>query len=602
MASHPNSGLRPPEKLIEGEQVDDADELSHSSKKAKANSGEPRTSEVGGVEQSRDGASPASEERRKLSYKEKVLGAAFPVPELTMKDDDADLDSESDVDSGDEEDETCPVIRLTSEQKWRLRAPWRQALIVKMLGKKVGYRFMERKLNQLWATNGHIHVTDVGGDFYVVRFLSVVDFNNALKNGPWMIADHYLTIRKWVPNFDPKFEQITRTMVWVHIPDLPLEYYDKEFLATIGNRIRKIFRIDAATSSATRGQYAKMSVEVDLTKPLVSKFRLRRRTWKVEYEGLHLVCFTCGCYGHKDNQCYVSGPPEPQPNFQPQGTPETQENDKTPDAELERPEIHKNYGPWMLVKKPNRRRANPPHSEPKTQVAREVPRVGSRFEALREINQEEAQIAQVDKMKNIAMSSGKENMEPLLQTKGASLRTSKTYTRTPSHKGESSTSPVARSSLKPTTVPTHQTSPLGGTLPTPKDDVSPIHRVTSIIPHEHKVSTPQPMEILYSPPITPHETFLCNLPTQELPEQARVHGKSNKIDQAEAIQSLMNMETLRSHHLGCTNDMTHSLGGPPSCKTVVPGTPQGLPPLEEGSATVGLSDMDVESHSHIPSK
>ncbi|KAJ4832251.1 hypothetical protein Tsubulata_002019 [Turnera subulata] len=180
-----------------------------------------------------------------------------------------------------------------------------------MLGKKVGFMFLERKPNQLWSISGHIYVTDIGGDYYVVRFLSGDDYNNALRSGPWMVVDHYLTICKWVPNFDPKTDRITRTMVWIHIPDLPVEYYDKKFLSTIGNRIGKIYRIDAATSSVSRGQYAKLSVEVNLTKLLVSKFRLRRRNWKVEYEGLHYVYFKCGCYGHKDNQCFISGHREP---------------------------------------------------------------------------------------------------------------------------------------------------------------------------------------------------------------------------------------------------------------------------------------------------
>ncbi|KAJ4847160.1 hypothetical protein Tsubulata_045745 [Turnera subulata] len=267
-----HGGAEPSLPTAEGGAPDDEEACSHSNKKAKANNGSPRTSGIEGDRVEVGGYSPNTEERRKLSYKEKVVGSSSSIPDFVMDEGDSDLDSESDCDSGDEEDETCPTIRLTSSQKKRLRAPWRQALLVKMLGRKVGFKFLERKLNQLWSISGRIYVTDIGGDYFVVRFMSTEDYNHALRNGPWMVADHYLTIRKWVPNFDPKMERITRTMVWIHIPDLPMEYYDKEFLSMIGNRLGKIYRIDAATSSASRGQYAKMSVEVDLTKPLVSKF------------------------------------------------------------------------------------------------------------------------------------------------------------------------------------------------------------------------------------------------------------------------------------------------------------------------------------------
>ena len=68
---------------------------------------------------------------------------------------------------------------------------------------------------------------------------------------------------------------------------------DKEilnFLVSIG--------IDYATNTISRGPYARICVEIDLLKPLVAKFKMRRRVRRVEYEGLHLVCFGCGLYGH----------------------------------------------------------------------------------------------------------------------------------------------------------------------------------------------------------------------------------------------------------------------------------------------------------------
>ena len=40
-----------------------------------------------------------------------------------------------------------------------------------------------------------------------------------------------------------------------------------------------------------------------LLTPLVSKFRLRTRIRKLEYEGIHLVCFRCGVYCHRKETC-----------------------------------------------------------------------------------------------------------------------------------------------------------------------------------------------------------------------------------------------------------------------------------------------------------
>jgi len=48
-----------------------------------------------------------------------------------------------------------------------------------------------------------------------------------------------------------------------------------------------------------------MCVEVDLTKPLLSKFRLNGRVWDIQYEGLKMICFKCGRQGHKEDACVL---------------------------------------------------------------------------------------------------------------------------------------------------------------------------------------------------------------------------------------------------------------------------------------------------------
>ena len=62
-------------------------------------------------------------------------------------------------------------------------------------------------------------------------------------------------------------------------------------------------KVDEATSTVSRGHYARICVEVDLMKPLISKFRQRRRIRRLECEGIHLVCFGCGLYGHWIEEC-----------------------------------------------------------------------------------------------------------------------------------------------------------------------------------------------------------------------------------------------------------------------------------------------------------
>ena len=57
-----------------------------------------------------------------------------------------------------------------------------------------------------------------------------------------------------------------------------------------------------------RGRFARICVEVDLQKQLIPKILIRRRVNSVQYEGLHLICFSCGKFGHRKEACSKSLP------------------------------------------------------------------------------------------------------------------------------------------------------------------------------------------------------------------------------------------------------------------------------------------------------
>ena len=58
--------------------------------------------------------------------------------------------------------------------------------------------------------------------------------------------------------------------------------------------------MDEATSAVSRGHYVRICVELDLSKPLLARFTLRRRTKRLEYEGIHLIC---GMFRHRRDSC-----------------------------------------------------------------------------------------------------------------------------------------------------------------------------------------------------------------------------------------------------------------------------------------------------------
>ncbi|XP_019167843.1 PREDICTED: uncharacterized protein LOC109163549 [Ipomoea nil] len=205
---------------------------------------------------------------------------------------------------GEEDDPLCPTIRLTKEEVEAIRAPWRKTLIVKVMGRRVGYdAYLLRRLVSMWKPKGSLDLIAIDNDYFLVQFGAVDDLEFAMFGGPWMVLDHYLIVKPWVPDFDPFVDTTEKVLVWVRIPCLPAEYYNIIFLRKLGNKVGRTLRVDQATSMVSRGKFARICIEVDITKPLISKFNYKGRVRSVAYEGIHMICFTCGAYGHSLDAC-----------------------------------------------------------------------------------------------------------------------------------------------------------------------------------------------------------------------------------------------------------------------------------------------------------
>lgn len=97
--------------------------------------------------------------------------------------------------------------------------------------------------------------------------------------------------------------KIERTMVRVHFPGLKVLYFNENLLLAIAATIGKPTRVDHNTINVERGRFAKVYMEIDLSQPVVGKFWTKGKWYKVENEGLHLICTACGCYGHMARNC-----------------------------------------------------------------------------------------------------------------------------------------------------------------------------------------------------------------------------------------------------------------------------------------------------------
>ncbi|CAL2252936.1 unnamed protein product [Prunus armeniaca] len=230
-----------------------------------------------------------------MSFKDKVSGDfGMAEDQLVIGDDDFVI-----------EQGEIPLIQFSDKVKSCLFRPWRTTVILKLMGRPLSYAFLRTRLLQKWDLKGPISLIDLENNYFIAKFLLAEDMRYVLSGGPWQIVGQYVVTQQWKPGFNAKEEKITHMTAWVRINGLNMEYFRSDVMEKIGNLIGTTVKVDAHTMSQARGKFARVCVELDLAKPLTPFIKVEGRSYGVVYEGIQLVCFECGCYGHGRDSCPV---------------------------------------------------------------------------------------------------------------------------------------------------------------------------------------------------------------------------------------------------------------------------------------------------------
>jgi hypothetical protein len=126
-----------------------------------------------------------------------------------------------------------PKVYIEPKVFQDLCTPWKDSIVVKLLGKSLGYNTMKERLQKVWKLQGGFEIMDNDNGFYMVKFDHVADKEKVITGGPWLIFDHCLAVSHWSPEFASPNAKVERTIVWVRFPGLNLVYYDESFLMAI---------------------------------------------------------------------------------------------------------------------------------------------------------------------------------------------------------------------------------------------------------------------------------------------------------------------------------------------------------------------------------
>ncbi|XP_028115553.1 uncharacterized protein LOC114313363 [Camellia sinensis] len=177
---------------------------------------------------------------------------------LSSNEEDNELEGQSEIHHSYLEHLGLPKVTLPKKLLDKIRQPWRNALIVRLLGKNIGYKMLCTRVKNIWGLQGDFNAIDLGYNYFLFKFSEQADCTHVFTGGPWVIMDHYLMVRRWEPNFKPLEAFETITAVWVRFSELPIEYYQEKVLFAIAKSLGKPLKIDWTMTMAMRGKFARI--------------------------------------------------------------------------------------------------------------------------------------------------------------------------------------------------------------------------------------------------------------------------------------------------------------------------------------------------------
>lgn len=312
--------------------------------------------------------SPPPAEPQKLSYRDKVRNVQA-NPE-TWKDwsdseDDEELLEPITVPEIPMKECRGPNVVFSKEEKEEMWKPWRKTLIIKPMHHAIGYKVLSTRARSLWKIEGEFRIMDLGFSCFIFRLSKKSDYRRMLMEGPWSIGGYAISVRRWSPTFKPEKDVVDRVTTWVRFPQLPAWCYTELGLRRVGSLLGRVLKVDYDTKFACRGRFARLCVELDLTQPLLGIIYVEGDGHKVEYEGLDVICFKCGMYGHRKDTCSQG---QDNGKNEMEATPTTNPFAGTPTPVTTQPlvevaappqEEDPDRGDWMVVQKRNRGNQRP---------------------------------------------------------------------------------------------------------------------------------------------------------------------------------------------------------------------------------------------------
>ncbi|GKB18559.1 zinc knuckle CX2CX4HX4C containing protein [Tanacetum coccineum] len=124
---------------------------------------------------------------------------------------------------------------------------------------------MEYFVRNNWAKYRHTMLMINSKGFFFFKFDSIKGLEDVLENGPWMIRNNPIILKKWTMNTRPCKEELTLIPVWVKIYDVPIQVFSKDGISFIASQIAEEALKDCITMGIPLPEGIRFTKEMNAT-------------------------------------------------------------------------------------------------------------------------------------------------------------------------------------------------------------------------------------------------------------------------------------------------------------------------------------------------
>lgn len=181
---------------------------------------------------------------------------------------------------------------------------WENTLIMYGLGEDLIMTAVKNFMAKVWnfVTLPDLYYHEEG--YFLLRFKNHDDMDAVMMKGSYTIRNRPMILKEWHPDYNVMEDMLRTLPIWVTLPLLPLRLWGARSLNKIGSLIGVPLVTDECTAHKLRVSYARILVEVDITRKLMDEFTIKDLDGKmirqkIEYEWRSKFCEKCQKVGHK---------------------------------------------------------------------------------------------------------------------------------------------------------------------------------------------------------------------------------------------------------------------------------------------------------------